>query len=148
MSTTTPTATRPGCTAVRHDTSSAYRKARCRCPQATAAERQRRAAENTKQRVRNRCDATSMQGLTVAAAPPFHAHPDRGCADLADPDLMFDERHAEINKAKKLCNGCPFKQSCADWALEHRQVYGVWGGVSADTRRRAIARAAGRAGAR
>lgn len=138
------TDTRPGCTATRHDTPGAYRRAGCRCPQAVAAERARKAVHDSQRGPRKRCDAASMHGLTIAAVPPFHAHPDRGCADLADPDLMIDEDPAVVRQAIKLCSRCPFKQACADWALEHRQVYGVWGGVPAKTRRRDIGRRTGR----
>lgn len=38
------------------------------------------------------------------------------------------------NEAKKICAGCPVREPCLRYALEHRQNEGVWGGLSADER--------------
>jgi WhiB family transcriptional regulator, redox-sensing transcriptional regulator len=33
-------------------------------------------------------------------------------------------------EAKKICQQCPVMQECREWALEHKESYGVWGGLS------------------
>lgn len=37
--------------------------------------------------------------------------------------------------AKQVCAGCPVRQECLDYAIEHRIHYGVWGGLAEDERR-------------
>lgn len=136
---------RAGCTALRHDTASAYKKNGCRCPKARALEVARKAKYDINRKGRaTRTDAESMIALVKGGVPPFANDPARRCADLPDPDLMFAEREGLQEKAKQICRPCPFREQCAAWALEHRQVYGVWGAISADERRRQIAALHGR----
>ncbi|HEY6422945.1 MAG TPA: WhiB family transcriptional regulator [Pseudonocardiaceae bacterium] len=45
-----------------------------------------------------------------------------------DPDLWFAETPAELERAKKLCAGCPAKAACLDSALSRQEPWGVWGG--------------------
>jgi WhiB family redox-sensing transcriptional regulator len=33
-------------------------------------------------------------------------------------------------EAKKICHRCPVMQQCREWALKHREQYGVWGGLT------------------
>jgi hypothetical protein len=132
---------RAGCTAQRHDTPTAYKKNGCRCPEARRAETARKAKYDTgRNRTRGQAaaQATSMLSLVKGGVPPFHADDRRACANLRDPDLMFSERESHVEKAKAICRLCPFQQECAAWALEHRQLYGVWGAVDAAERRRQI----------
>ena len=39
-----------------------------------------------------------------------------------------------IDRAKKICRQCPVILECAKYALEAREPYGVWGGLSEDDR--------------
>lgn len=43
--------------------------------------------------------------------------------------------HIQTQQAKRVCNRCPVKRQCLDWALETGQHSGVWGGTSPDERR-------------
>jgi WhiB family transcriptional regulator, redox-sensing transcriptional regulator len=57
----------------------------------------------------------------------------------ADPDLFFPisasgPAEHQIAQAKAICAGCQARQACLDFALETHQVYGVWGGTSAEER--------------
>ncbi|MEO7193268.1 MAG: WhiB family transcriptional regulator [Pseudonocardiaceae bacterium] len=45
-----------------------------------------------------------------------------------DPDLWFAESPAELERAKRLCAGCPLKAACLDSALARHEPWGVWGG--------------------
>ena len=58
----------------------------------------------------------------------FHPFGERGPA--------HDDREAE---AKRVCEGCPVRLQCLSHALEVREPYGVWGGLS-ETERAALLR--------
>jgi WhiB family transcriptional regulator, redox-sensing transcriptional regulator len=58
-----------------------------------------------------------------------------------DPGLFFHPdgergpaREARESAAKAICGGCPVLAICARHALEVREPYGVWGGLSEDER--------------
>lgn len=62
-----------------------------------------------------------------------------GACVTADPDLFFPISSAgpalhQISQAKAVCAGCPVQRECLSFALETRQVHGVWGGKSAEER--------------
>lgn len=62
------------------------------------------------------------------------------------------EREAREEKAKEICQACPVRSACADYALDRPEKYGLYGGLTEDERapiRRSRMRraAAGRAAA-
>jgi WhiB family redox-sensing transcriptional regulator len=57
------------------------------------------------------------------------------CAD-ADPEAFFPEPGANPNAAKRLCAACPVRAECLEYALEHGERFGVWGGLSPEQRER------------
>lgn len=64
------------------------------------------------------------------------------CKD-EDPELFFVVGHetspaneAQIAAAKRVCFGCPVRVDCLEFALEHGLGDGVFGGMSADERRK------------
>jgi WhiB family redox-sensing transcriptional regulator len=57
-----------------------------------------------------------------------------------DPDLFFPistTGHArdQIAEAKRICQACPVRSRCLDWALAAGNVSGIWGGFTDDERR-------------
>lgn len=42
-----------------------------------------------------------------------------------------DEPHYPSPRARELCNRCPFRPDCLQFALNNDVDYGVWGGMSA-----------------
>jgi WhiB family redox-sensing transcriptional regulator len=61
------------------------------------------------------------------------------CRDT-DPDLFFPvgtTGHAlvQIERAKAVCNECPAKVDCLEFALTTNQDSGIWGGTSEEERR-------------
>ncbi|MEJ8632964.1 WhiB family transcriptional regulator [Streptomyces sp. NPDC006475] len=61
------------------------------------------------------------------------------CLD-EDPDLFFPVGNTgpallQVAEAKAVCNRCPVQQQCLEWAMEHGQDSGVWGGLGEDERR-------------
>lgn len=57
------------------------------------------------------------------------------CAGL-DPELFHPGRGESTTPAKEVCRGCPVRTACLDYALDNRERYGVWGGLSERERRR------------
>jgi hypothetical protein len=53
-----------------------------------------------------------------------------------DPELFFPEKGGSTAEAKAVCNACPVKSQCLDYALETAQRFGIWGGMSERERRR------------
>lgn len=48
---------------------------------------------------------------------------------VGETKLFFDERPASVALAKIICEDCPIKSGCLDWALIHREAWGVWAGL-------------------
>jgi WhiB family redox-sensing transcriptional regulator len=64
---------------------------------------------------------------------------DSACRD-EDPELFFPigttgPALMQVEDAKSVCRRCTVVESCLNWALEHGQDAGVWGGLSEDERR-------------
>ena len=64
-----------------------------------------------------------------------------GACLSADPDLFFPISSAgpaqrQIARAKKICAGCSVRRECLEFALSNNQIYGIWGGTTADDRQR------------
>ena len=43
-------------------------------------------------------------------------------------------RHRREWEAKRICRACPVVGPCLQWALDAREPYGVWGGMSVEER--------------
>lgn len=75
-----------------------------------------------------------------------HAVPDfidgrQACADK-DPEIFFPsaENAAEAMPAIRICRLCPLRTACGTWALNTRQNFGIWGGLSPRMRRAILRR--------
>lgn len=56
-----------------------------------------------------------------------------------DPkDFQVPLRGGSQNKAKNVCAGCPVQLECLTWALEHSEIWGVWGGLDEAELRRTL----------
>ena len=76
-----------------------------------------------------------LDRASARATPPVAVEPDRACAG-EDPAIFFPEQGGPAYPAKAICNRCPHRQACLDWALDTGQAFGVWGGTSPDERAR------------
>jgi WhiB family redox-sensing transcriptional regulator len=80
----------------------------------------------------------------------------QGACLSADPDLFFPisatgSSGSQIAQAKAVCAGCAVRQECMDFALDHGDMQGIWGGATDDERRklrRSRARSAARGAVR
>lgn len=80
------------------------------------------------------CDAAFMSEHTIEReSMAWSAY--GGCAS-ADPDLFFPEPGADTAPAREICRSCPVRRMCLDYALETRQKFGIWGGMTENQRRR------------
>lgn len=70
------------------------------------------------------------------------------CRDT-DPDLFFPigttgQALVQIDRAKEVCDVCPVKSDCLEYALETNQDSGIWGGLDEEQRRNIRRQAAAR----
>lgn len=63
------------------------------------------------------------------------------CAQT-DPEVWFPTHRGGTNKAasvaQKICDQCPVKQECKEYANRAREEWGVWGGETEIERRKAL----------
>jgi WhiB family transcriptional regulator, redox-sensing transcriptional regulator len=55
-----------------------------------------------------------------------------------DQDLFFSLDETDQREALQLCRGCPVQQDCLRFAIEQREMYGIWGGMRESERRSMI----------
>lgn len=55
---------------------------------------------------------------------------------VSDPEVWFAEKgdHVATKKAKQLCSTCPVVNECLTYALQAKELYGVWGGLTSKER--------------
>jgi WhiB family redox-sensing transcriptional regulator len=95
----------------------------------------------------------SHSGPTVAARPHLSLVPDepellgveesadekwqdRALCAQTDPEAFFPEKGGSTREAKKICQRCPVRSECLEYALAHDERFGIWGGLSERERRR------------
>ena len=61
---------------------------------------------------------------------------DRALCAQTDPEAFFPEKGGSTREAKKVCRGCEVQAECLEYALEHDERFGIWGGLSERERRR------------
>lgn len=53
-----------------------------------------------------------------------------------DPEIWFQEHGtASYRIARALCNRCPVRAKCLEYALTNQEEFGMWGGLSPFERR-------------
>ncbi|MBT8197337.1 MAG: WhiB family transcriptional regulator [Acidimicrobiia bacterium] len=60
----------------------------------------------------------------------------------AEADLFFpvSEESDETARAKSICEVCPVRDECLQYAFSTKQTEGVWGGMTGSERRRFVRR--------
>jgi WhiB family redox-sensing transcriptional regulator len=61
---------------------------------------------------------------------------DRALCAQTDPEAFFPEKGGSTREAKKVCRACEVRTECLEYALEHDERFGIWGGLSERERRR------------
>lgn len=70
---------------------------------------------------------------------------DEAACASTDPELFFqsgltDPGKAATRTAKVICFSCPVMEACGQWALETREPFGVFGGMTDGERRKILRR--------
>lgn len=53
-----------------------------------------------------------------------------------DPEAFYPDQGESAMPAKRICRLCPVIDQCRDYAFEHKERFGVWGGLTARERLR------------
>jgi WhiB family transcriptional regulator, redox-sensing transcriptional regulator len=61
---------------------------------------------------------------------------DRALCAETDPEAFFPEKGGSTREAKRVCRGCEVRSECLEYALEHDEKFGIWGGLSERERSR------------
>lgn len=64
--------------------------------------------------------------------------PCEGYTEVFYPDGVEWQIRNRANEAKIICNMCPFKTECLEYALAANEIYGVWGGLTPDERQKIL----------
>jgi WhiB family redox-sensing transcriptional regulator len=66
---------------------------------------------------------------------------ERALCAQTDPEAFFPEKGGSTREAKRICLGCEVRTECLEYALEHDERFGIWGGLSERERRKLKKRA-------
>jgi WhiB family transcriptional regulator, redox-sensing transcriptional regulator len=72
---------------------------------------------------------------------PQDWHEDAECAKPKNSEFIdnfFANKPAQQYQAKKLCGACPVRKECTQWALNEKQLWGIWGGLDYKEIRRTL----------
>lgn len=61
---------------------------------------------------------------------------DQAACQGHDPELWFPHESETGQPAKQICGTCPVREQCLTWAIDHKQDYGIWGGLNHNQRKR------------
>ncbi len=57
------------------------------------------------------------------------------CAEV-DPALFFPKKGGSTRDAMGICGRCEVRETCLEYALDHGERHGIWGGKSERDRRK------------
>ena len=66
---------------------------------------------------------------------------ERALCAQTDPEAFFPEKGGSTREAKRICQACAVRDECLEYALEHDERFGIWGGLSERERRKLKKRA-------
>lgn len=66
---------------------------------------------------------------------------ERALCAQTDPEAFFPEKGGSTREAKRVCTTCEVREECLEYALEHDERFGIWGGLSERERRKLKRRA-------
>jgi hypothetical protein len=63
-----------------------------------------------------------------------------GLCREVDADMFYIDKgeNHKIQQARTICGRCDVREACLEWALEHGERYGIWGGTTENQRRKLI----------
>lgn len=66
----------------------------------------------------------------------------RGLCSQTDPEAFFPGTGESPRMAKRVCGRCEVRNECLEYALDHNEQFGIWGGLSEQERRTLLRRTA------
>ena len=66
---------------------------------------------------------------------------ERALCAQTDPEAFHPEKGGSTREAKKVCQSCEVREECLHWALDTKERYGIWGGLSERERRKLLKKA-------
>lgn len=63
---------------------------------------------------------------------------EEGACRGADVEIFFSVDEEDQQRALEFCARCDVRQDCLEFAIENREMYGIWGGMSESDRRSLI----------
>jgi WhiB family transcriptional regulator, redox-sensing transcriptional regulator len=85
--------------------------------------------------------ASSLQLCEIFGLATEQSWQERALCSQTDPEAFFPEKGGSTREAKRICTGCEVRAECLEYALEHDERFGIWGGLSERERRRLKRRA-------
>jgi hypothetical protein len=73
--------------------------------------------------------ATALLALLFSDLPAFVERDDLACAD-AELSVFFLEQGDTPHAARELCDRCPAKRECREWAERQGLKHGIFGGAT------------------
>ncbi|MEV0226064.1 WhiB family transcriptional regulator [Streptomyces sp. NPDC050704] len=70
----------------------------------------------------------AMYNDTISA-PDLSWQEEALCAQTG-ADFFFPEPGSSVREAKRICGLCEMRSECLEYALNHDERFGVWGGLS------------------
>lgn len=93
-------------------------------------------SDATRQYLARRALRTSVE-IDVGTVEPSHNVSEwrnSAACRSKNTELFFYQKEKDVIEAKKVCNKCPVKDVCAEYALSGGIGFGVWGGLSEQDR--------------
>ncbi|HEX2179955.1 MAG TPA: WhiB family transcriptional regulator [Actinomycetota bacterium] len=95
----------------------------------------------------NKTKTTKALASKLASLEAEARWQDRAACKGMDPTIFFGPEHTEVVKekrdreeaAKAVCRTCPVNQECLEHALDSKEAYGIWGGLT-ELERKALLR--------
>ena len=81
-------------------------------------------------------DRSACRGLGELFFPPHTCY--RGCPPNCQAGRLEEGRFERVRRARAICDGCPVKDMCLEWALETREPHGIIAGLTEDQRKKLI----------
>lgn len=79
-------------------------------------------------------DGQELPGLCSPDSAFTNEHMVRAMVDMFYADE--EEEPDKVVQAKAICWSCPIRQECLTRAMERKEEYGIWGGLTAEERNR------------
>src|SRR6185437_10330418 len=67
--------------------------------------------------------------------PAELAWQDQALCAQTDPEAFYPEKGGSTREAKRVCRSCEVRAECLEYALDHHERFGIWGGMSERERR-------------